>query len=124
MKNFKVLQSGIDFTSAFSVRDLMVGDEVIMKSMAVSGWARTGKVTRVMNTQIEVECTNVIPTKDRCNFGTVNPFVDSRFKGGFFENWAWFRKTAIGRKSKFFRADGIEVGSRNEWNPRGLAVII
>jgi hypothetical protein len=124
MKAFKVLQSGIDFTSHFSVRDLMVGDEVIMKSMAVSGWARIGKVTRVMNTQIEIECTNVIPTKDKCRIGTLNPFVDDRKKGGFFEHWAWWRKCAIGDKSKFFRANGIEVGSSNEWNPRGLAVII
>ena len=122
MKTIKILESGKDFTRTFNANDLEIGDEVMIKSMAASGWARVGKVVRKTKTQLEVECINVIPTKDVARIGIKNPFVDDRKKGGFFEDWAFNRKCNIGRKDKFFIESGLGVGWTGHWNPIMLAI--
>ena len=122
MKIIKILESGKDFTKSFWAGNLSINDKVFVKSQAVSGWAKVGKVIRIMKSQLEIEVTDFIPTKDVARIGTKNPFVDERKNGGFFEDWALSRKMCKGDKIKFFIDSGIEVGSTNEWNSRCLAI--
>ena len=121
MKTIAILESGKDFTSMFNANNLEIGNEVLIKSQAASGWARVGKVVRKTKTQLEVECINVIPTKDKFRWGIKNPFVDNRKNGGFFKNWAFTKKRNIGKKHKFFIESGLGVGWTGHWNPIMLA---
>ena len=123
MVRFNLLESGVDFIRPQDLSTLKVGDKVLTKKSIATGWARVGVVTRIMKTQIEVEITNVIPTIDHNRFGTKNPFVNDRLKGDFFTHWSDLKKAVVGKRTKFFKDGGVEVGMSSLWNSNGIAVL-
>ena len=119
-----VLDSTTDFKRCNDLSNFEVGDKVLIKSSAASGWASVAKVTRIMLSQIEVQTINIIPTKDHHRWGTTNPFVDDREKGDFFLRWNDAKRCNVGRKSKFFIKGGLKVGFSTGWNPKCIAQIV
>jgi len=117
----KVLKSGIDFKGTFGINPI-IGDEFLIKQSVATGWAKLGKVTKVMKSQIELEIINVIPTEDKNAFGVKNPFANR--EQGFFETWATKKRIFVGKKLKFFKDSCVEVGDSNNWNKTVLAEII
>tara|TARA_R100000742_G_C4256866_1_gene74724 strand:- start:199 stop:576 length:378 start_codon:yes stop_codon:yes gene_type:complete len=116
------LISEVDFEwQPETVKSLKIEDIVLVKQTTVTGWGWLAKVIRTTKTQIEVEIINLLPTLDVCKIATVNPFKN---RGeGFFEDWAWWKKQHLGRKRKFFKDTGIEVGSSNDWKPLSIAIL-
>ena len=112
----KVLVASKDFVRAFSVDS--IGEVVLIKTSAASGWAIKAKVIRQTKTQIEVECIKWIPTEDTNRFGVKNGLKD-RFEG-WLGDWSWRNKVINGNKRKFWKSNFTEVGSANEWNPSVL----
>ena len=127
MKNLvKVFKANKDFTRAF-VSDVLLNEKVLIKSNFATGWGTLAKVTRILNTQIEVEIINIVPTEESNRFGTKNGWDIERKENpeNFFLRWAEWKKRVIGTKRKFFKETGIEVGSTNStWRSSSLCTFI
>ena len=119
----KVLKSFIDFMPIREI-ELEIGSKVLIKQSTASGWGRLAKVIRLTPKQVEVEVINVIPTEESNRFGTKNGLKDRGELGGFFEDWAFRKKCAIGKKEKFWKSNAQRVGETTSWNSTVLCEII
>ena len=81
---------------------------------------KTQVEVEVMN--VEVEVMNIVPTEESNKFGTVNGLTDR--SENFFGEWAFRKKVHVGKKVKFFKEIGVEVGMTDCWNPNVLAILL
>lgn len=117
----KVLKAGLDFVRVSKINP-NIGQEMLIKQSVATGWAKLAKVTKVTKTQVELEVVNLIPTEESNKFGTKNGFKDRC--EGFFKEWAFRKKVAVGKKHKFFKDSCVMVGCSNDWNPLVLAELL
>ncbi len=111
-----ILKANEDFQRVFNV-DPQLGDHFLVKSLLATGWAKFGRVVRTTKTQIELSIIDIIPTEDTSKLVNIN---GADLPEGFLED----RKTAlIGKKEKFFKKSGVEVGASNHWCPDVLCEI-
>ena len=107
----KALKFGEDF---HHLSTPTIGQMVIIKTAASSGWGLKAKVVRITKKQVIVECEKWLPTVDRSKIGTRNGLKD-RFSG-WLAHWSQMNKASKGRQRKFWIDSNLEVGSTNSWN--------
>jgi len=116
----KALVANKDFSRVIGIDG--IGETVLIKSSAATGWAIKAKVVRETKTQVEVECERWIPTEDTFKWGVKNGLKD-RFEG-WISDWSWRNKVIKGNKRKFWRDTFQEVGDSQNWNPSILCKLI